>query len=472
MVSRIVIREYEEIYRGEETLRGDKVCLSKKAYDNLFYSITDEKTGEDISKVISIHSKNQQEYIKASKYVGTIQTSDGTTIEILPKIYSVPLGDADNVGASICSVEESKRIFLYMLQHFKDENGVSFQVASLDTHSDFPILEAYVYMYLQKLEKLIKGGIKKNYSQIEESSNCLKGKLVIQKQVVRECIDKTKFIIRHNKFQDNIPQNRILVTTLIKLKEVSHNSTNRQMINEFLAILDGIPSSTNIASDLQQSFKGNRLFSDYQKLLFLTDKGIVTFSGKYINQSFLFPADKLFESFVAFLAKKYLSKDFIVNAQDKRHYLIEDHSGHRMFNLRPDLYLERRDPSRGDLPERVIIDTKWKRLDQNNHKGYNIDQQDLYQMFAYGKKYQKDGSIPKMVLLYPYCETFTTSLSSFIYDMNIEGNGLQVIASSFNLADKQNYESMLTELMRTVGHSHKIKEMLRESEERNAAELQ
>ena len=56
--------------------------------------------------------------------------------------------------------------------------------------------------------------------------------------------------------------------------------------------------------------------------------------------------------------------------------------------------------------------------------------------------------------------------------MNIEGNGLQVIASSFNLADKQNYESMLTELMRTVGHSHKIKEMLRESEERNAAELQ
>lgn len=469
MASTIAIREHEEIYRGEETFRGDKVYLSPKAYDNLFDSIVDEKSGADISKVLSIHSKKRHEYIKASKYVGIIQTSDGTTIEILPKIYSVPLGDSESADASICSVEESKQIFLNMLQHFKDENGVSFQVASLDAKSNFPILEAYIHMYLQEMERLIRSGIKKNYSLVEETSNCLKGKLVIQKQVVQECIDKTKFVIKHNKFQENIPQNRILVTTLKKLKGISHNPANGQMIKEFLAVLDGIPVSTNISKDLQFANKSNRLFSNYRKLiewgaLFLSEKGIVTFSGKYINQSFLFPADKLFESFIAFLAKKYLSNDFMVNAQDKRYYLIEDHAGHKMFNLRPDLYLERRDSSREDLPERIIIDTKWKRLDQNNHKGYNIEQQDLYQMFAYGKKYQKEGTIPKMVLLYPYCDTFTTSLSTFVYDMNIEENGLQVIVSSFNLADKNNYESMFIELIRTIGQSQSIKEMLQEAE--------
>ena len=71
-------------------------------------------------------------------------------------------------------------------------------------------------------------------------------------------------------------------------------------------------------------------------------------------------------------------------------------------------------------------------------------------MFAYGKKYQKKGSLPKMVLLYPYCDTFLTSLSTFTNDLTSQADGLKVIASSFNLADENNYESMLRALMRRV----------------------
>ena len=90
MPSRIAIREFEELYCGEQTVRRDKVYLSKVAYNNLRKSILDESTEADISKVLSIHSRHKKEFIKASKYVGVIQTSDGTTIEILPKIYSAP----------------------------------------------------------------------------------------------------------------------------------------------------------------------------------------------------------------------------------------------------------------------------------------------------------------------------------------------------------------------------------------------
>ena len=134
--------------------------------------------------------------------------------------------------------------------------------------------------------------------------------------------------------------------------------------------------------------------------------------------------------------------------------------GNSLFNLRPDIYLGRRDNSRTDLPEMVIIDTKWKRLDENNHKGYNIDQGDMYQMFAYGKKYNKNGAVPNMVLLYPYCETFTTTLSSFIYDFKNDEIGLNVVVSSFNLADKEKYESMLQNIIHIAGQSKEIKQRL------------
>ena len=464
MPSRIAIREFEELYCGEQTVRRDKVYLSKVAYSNLRESILDESTEADISKVLSIHSRHKKEFIKASKYVGVIQTSDGTTIEILPKIYSAPL-DNHNDSVQACGLEQSKQIFLSMLKHFTDENGVSFQVASLEARDDFPILEAYISHYLRELETLIKHGLKKDYRRIEEVSNCLKGKLVVQKQAVLNAKDRTKFVVNHYKYQEDIPQNRILMSTLKKLHTLTHNPSNAQRILSIQAMMDEIPCSSNLEQDFVVALSSNRLFIEYRQLLewsrlFLFNKGFVTFSGKHINQSFLFPADKLFESYMAFLAKKYLSNEYKVFTQDRRHYLVEDHMGNSLFNLRPDIYLERRDNSRTDLPEMVIIDTKWKRIDENNHKGHNIDQGDMYQMFAYGKKYNKNGAVPNMVLLYPFCETFTTTLSSFIYDFKNDEIGLNVVVTSFNLADKEKYESMLQNIIHIAGQSKEIKQRL------------
>ena len=81
-------------------------------------------------------------------------------------------------------------------------------------------------------------------------------------------------------------------------------------------------------------------------------------------------------------------------------------------------------------------------------------------MFAYGKKYNKNGAVPNMVLLYPYCETFTTTLSSFIYDFKNDEIGLNVVVSSFNLADKEKYESMLQNIIHIAGQSKEIKQRL------------
>jgi 5-methylcytosine-specific restriction enzyme subunit McrC len=50
-----------------------------------------------------------------------------------------------------------------------------------------------------------------------------------------------------------------------------------------------------------------------------------------------------------------------------------------------------------------IFDTKWKLIDHNKpEKNYQINQSDLYQLYAYGKKYDSCS----LLLIYPESETF------------------------------------------------------------------
>ena len=52
-------------------------------------------------------------------------------------------------------------------------------------------------------------------------------------------------------------------------------------------------------------------------------------------------------------------------------------------------------------------------------KNYNISQSDMYQLYAYGKKYGLNNTFsnePKLVLLYPSNPNFEKPLEDFIYE--------------------------------------------------------
>ena len=54
----------------------------------------------------------------------------------------------------------------------------------------------------------------------------------------------------------------------------------------------------------------------------------------------------------------------------------------------------------------IILDTKWKSLSDNERNNYDISQADMYQMFAYSKKYARSDAefvrkSPDVWLLYP-----------------------------------------------------------------------
>lgn len=64
------------------------------------------------------------------------------------------------------------------------------------------------------------------------------------------------------------------------------------------------------------------------------------------------------------------------------------------FFLRPDIVVTFEDG------HQIIMDTKWKQLINDERKNYGISQADMYQMFAYSKKY----NTPDIWLLYPKTE--------------------------------------------------------------------
>ncbi|MBP3771354.1 MAG: hypothetical protein J6I53_01525 [Treponema sp.] len=441
---------------------GEEAQLSEPSFENLWNFILENKGGGDADEVMSVHVKGGRHYIKTGRYVGTIQTKDGQVIEILPKIYKS--GDRAEEDIALC-----RRVFLRMLSCFQQSQAKTFQDASLSTKENFPILEAYISRYLSEAERLLMDGLKKNYFQVEENQKFLKGRLLINKQISKNCVDKTRFAVRYSKYIEDIPQNRIIVSTLYKLSKTSQSSVNVSRSYSLLAAFSDIPPSSNVESDLLLSLRSNRLFSNYENLLqwssqFLLNKGFTTFSGNHVNLSLLFSAEKLFESFIAHLFKKY-AKDYAVSSQHSKYFLVDKYGDteHGKFRLRPDIVVESKKSESFADYDTIIIDTKWKNLDSSApDKNYLIDIKDMYQLYAYGQKYHLGDSyfldiIPKLVLVYPYTEKFQAELKPFVYEEIKAKYGLKLVVYPFNLADEENdgYKRQVGEIMRLAANPEK-----------------
>ena len=101
----------------------------------------------------------------------------------------------------------------------------------------------------------------------------------------------------------------------------------------------------------------------------------------------------------------------------------------------------------------LIVDTKWKVLDAyNNKRKYGISQSDMYQLYAYGKKYEIEHNKghenkikpPHLVLLYPENANFKEKLDNFIYEGDLK---LDVIPFSFEMGREELQIQSILELI-------------------------
>ena len=311
--------------------------------------------------------------LQAQNYVGLIQTKDGTTIEILPKIQEL-------------SEDESKNILIKMLKTLKKSPFKNVNTAHLQS-SKMPLLEIFITMFLEELAVLVRKGIKSDYITKEENLPFLKGKLKVGEQIKKNSIHQERFYVQYQEFLSDRAENRLIKTTLHYLYKKSHTTKNQQHIREFLFVFDEISTCKDIKNDFLH-VKPNRQMKEYKQILlwcktFLLENAFSPYKGDDIAFALLFDMNLLFESYVgAYLKKKGLH----VSLQDRGKHLVEEP---RKFALKPDIVVT----CKTNSEKLIIADTKWKIIKEEK----DISQSDMYQLFAYGKKYANQT----LYLIYP-----------------------------------------------------------------------
>ena len=255
------------------------------------------------------------------------------------------------------------------------------------------LYELFINMYLQEVRQLVKRGIKSNYVGQEDNLRYYKGKLLVNQQVRANLAHKERFYVAYEEFHPNRAENRLVKATLAKLQKLTTSAENSKEIRQLLTAFEMVDASVNYAKDFLQVVI-NRNTKDYEMLMqwskvFLMNKSFTTFSGATASRALLFPMESVYESYVTKQMKKVMSPEgWEVSSQDKGHYLFME--PRRQFALRPDIVMKRGERT-------VILDTKWKSLVDNERVNYGISQADMYQMYAYSKKY----NTPEIWLLYP-----------------------------------------------------------------------
>jgi 5-methylcytosine-specific restriction enzyme subunit McrC len=174
---------------------------------------------------------------------------------------------------------------------------------------------------------------------------------------------------------------------------------------------------------------------DWSKI-FLKNKSFTNFAGTNQAKALLFPMEKVFEEYIARELKKVIDPSITLRTQFGEQYLFDDP---QKFRIRPDILI-----TTGD-GKKIILDTKWKRLENNPATNYGMSQQDMYQMFAYSERFET----PYVWMIYPKTKEFS-GYDNEIHFQNWNSNGDLMADIHVFFADLVNIQDSMEELVSNV----------------------
>ena len=376
-------KEYEIFSCAKEC--AGCVALNKKDFDALENFVTERS--DIMLDIMGISVKKGIDKIITTKnYVGVIALSTGNIIEILPKIHSENTGD-------------SRKLLVDMLNTLYEPSFKQLQMSKVAVEKT-SVLEIFIKQYIDDVFLLVKSGLNSGYESVCENKNYYKGKVKFNEQVKYNYAHKERSYSEFDVFTPNRPENRIIKSTLRLLYRITVH--HKSKLRTLLELFSEVDLSENYESDFAKITFG-RNNKKYETILqwsmvFLRGNSFSTFAGSQVSLALLFPMEKLFESYVAALLRKAIDKkNYKVHVQDKRYSLFNSPT---LFSLQPDIVIE--DIHSGEM---FVMDTKWKLLSEKS-SNYGISQADMYQMYAYSKKY----SSPNITVIYPLTENSLDTL--------------------------------------------------------------
>ena len=377
------------------TFREFQKIKNRKIYSKLKKYI-DENNLEDRYEFFKI----TKDTIIPQNFVGTIPLDD-IQIEILPK---VPLVEND--------VDAEKIRFLEILEninYFKEKFFNNSKIAMADTS----ILEIFINLFIEEVQRIIEKGLLYNYIDRNENINVFKGKLDINNHIKYNFSHKEKFFMKFDEFSISSLENSIIKLTIQKLKKISVNSKNKDNLNKIShhfenvrLLSNSIESLKYITFDRTNSYYKNAI--QYAKIFLNNQSSSIFTTANGEVATILFPMETIFENYITNklinIVKEKFYNELTVKVQDDSCSVfstvtLNNTEIDNMFKVKPDIVIKNK-----NTKEIFILDTKWKILDKLDSK-FKISTDDIYQMLSYVKiyndRYKNSHTCEKAYLIYP-----------------------------------------------------------------------
>ena len=345
--------------------------------------------------------KITKDVIVPQNFVGTIVLDD-IQIEILPKI---PLVENN--------IEAEKIRFLEILQsidYFKEKIFSNSKIEIIDTS----ILELFIHLFIEEVEKIVKKGLIYKYVDKNENLNVFKGKLDINSHIKYNFSHKERFFMKFDEFSVNSLENIIIKLTIQKLKKISINPKNKESLNkigyyfENISILESsIENLKYLTFDRMNVYYRNAI--QWAKIFLNNQSSSIFSTNNGEMPSILFPMETIFENYIANKLVNIIQEksynQLTIKIQDNSCSIFSSISlnnikvDNNILRIRPDIVIKNK-----DAKEIFILDTKWKILNKLDDK-FKISTEDIYQMLAYVKTYndrnKNNYTCKKAYLIYP-----------------------------------------------------------------------
>lgn len=348
-------------------------------------------------------------HLTARQMVGVI-AAPGCSLEILPKI------DPEDIEAN----GAIRHRLVRMLDVALGLNLGDGQASTLAKQNE-TLLDILIRLFADRLLAEARRGLPRAYFAQEDDLPALRGRLDVLRQFTHNAVRPDRLACRFDTLMVDTPLLRIMKACVLFLRRHARAVETVRRLDELRFLFADVSdvSPTVLPWKQVRIDRTNRRWETLFGLarLFLKREWQATHHDASVRHgiTLLFPMNKLFEAYIAALARRALrASDLTVHTQGGLlNCLIEEGvNGDERFQTKPDILIKRR------AETAMVIDTKWKRIGRDpGDAKLGVSQTDVYQMMAYARLYR----CADVMLLYPHHSGLGADALDVAYRM-LEGN--------------------------------------------------
>ena len=324
-------------------------------------------------------------------FVGFISKGK-TRLQILPKVYE-QLGideeseklDAMRVIFNLLKVSEFDKIL-----QLPDQSSFAEQ-------SD--IMEIFITIFANKVFHAYSRQMNREYLSISENSPFVKGRINFSENLRENPIRKDLHFVNFQSFEHDNLINNVIKSVCLKLIRLTKSSSNKKDLKKALIFLDDA-QEISLSKDAFDAAKFTRLNMPFKPVfdmakMFFYNLTPQSYQGDDTICSFLIPLNELFEYYLFKLFNSF-EEGTAASYQNTHLFAREDDGLFKKVTIRPDIIIQK------EKRILLIVDAKYKNPKFQNGSYTNVNQPDMYQVFAYAKVY----GINSVALIYPQFELY------------------------------------------------------------------